>query len=278
MSRQKRQISRTGLYHIFFNGLSRQNIFEDSSDYEKLKEIIETVKQQMQFELYAYCFMTNHVHLFIKENSPGDISKIMSKILSNYATWYNIKYMRSGTLFSNRYKSEPVEDDRYILGLIRYIHQNPIKAGIVKKASKYFYSSYLDYIEHSKSITDTDFFLNMLDDNTQNAIVLFEELHNTPETDEYDMTDSRKKSAAYINRIITTELGGKSPDSIKSMDKSSRNEIIKMLVTEKGISKSALERATGISRGTIARICEPPKAPKQSKESIKSRNVPFFLD
>ena len=66
MSRQARKLSQSGLYHIIFRGISRQNIFEEEHDYLKLKEIIKKVKTEMQFELYAYCFMTNHVHLFIK--------------------------------------------------------------------------------------------------------------------------------------------------------------------------------------------------------------------
>ena len=78
MSRQKRRLSKTGLYHIIFKGIGRQNIFEEASDYEKLVDIIKKVKLEMQFELYAYCFMTNHVHLFIKEKNVGEISKIMS--------------------------------------------------------------------------------------------------------------------------------------------------------------------------------------------------------
>ena len=78
----------------------------------------------MECDIYAYCLMSNHVHLFLKEKCMGDISRIMHKILTHYARWYNIKYLRTGILFENRYKSEPIEDERYYLGLIRYIHQN----------------------------------------------------------------------------------------------------------------------------------------------------------
>ena len=76
MSRQRRQLSQSGLYHIIFRGISRQNIFEEASDYLKLKEIIKRVLKGTNAEIYAYCFMTNHVHLFLKENSIGDISKM----------------------------------------------------------------------------------------------------------------------------------------------------------------------------------------------------------
>ena len=64
MSRKARTISESGVYHILFRGVNQQNIFEESSDFEKIKETIATVKQDLHFEIYAYCFMSNHVHHF----------------------------------------------------------------------------------------------------------------------------------------------------------------------------------------------------------------------
>ncbi len=273
MSRQKRKLSKTGLYHVIFRGISRQNIFEEAADYKKLIEIIRKVKLEMQFELYAYCFMTNHVHLFIKEKNTGEISKIMSKMLSHYATWFNIKYMRSGALFSNRYNSEPVEDDRYYLGLIRYIHQNPLKANMVQQTREYPYSSYHEYSQGKANITDIDFLLNMLNDDEKKATSQFIELHESTESETFEITSSPKKNHEYIRRLIMSEIGGKEPAAIKSMSKENRDKIVKKLVNEKHISKSALERATGISRGTIVRICnkKPNPAPRRQLE-------PSFLD
>lgn len=273
MSRQARKLSQTGLYHICFIGICKQNIFAQASDYAKLKAIIKQVKQEMQFELYAYCFMTNHVHLFLKEKNVGEISKIMSKILSSYATWYNNKYSRSGTLFSNRYKSEPVEDERYFFNLIRYIHQNPIKANIVKDLQEYPYSSYPEYAKNISGITDTDFLFDMLDDNRKQAIEQFIELTQAEEKEDFDILDSRKKSEAQIRRIIMGETGEKEPAEIKKMDKTLRNELIKKLVNEKGISKSALERAIGLSRESITRICD-----EQKYKKTVTRALPVFFD
>ena len=67
MSRRPRLLSKTGMYHIIVKGIGRQNLFEERADYEKFKQIIKVVKAEMEFSLYAYCLMTNHVHLFIKE-------------------------------------------------------------------------------------------------------------------------------------------------------------------------------------------------------------------
>ncbi len=253
MGRRARQKSQTGLYHIIFRGISRQDIFEEESDYEKLKEIIQKVKHETNFEIYAYCFMSNHVHMFVKETEEVSISKIMTRILSHYATWFNIKYMRTGALFGSRYKSEPVEDERYYLGLIRYIHKNPLKAGIVEKISQYRYSSYREYIMQEE-LANTTMLLEMLSDNKEKAVNKFKELHEIEDDEEYEISTGNKKSTGYIRRIIMSELDGKEPCEIREMPKEERNQIVRKLVKEKGISKSALERATGISRGTIIRI------------------------
>ena len=244
------------MYHIIVKGIGRQNLFEERADYEKMKSILSTVKSEMEFDLYSYCLMTNHVHLFIKEKNAGDISKIMSKILSHYATWFNVKYIRSGPLFNNRYLSEPVEDEKYFLNLVRYIHQNPLKARLVGRVSQYQYSSYSAYVDGDDGFTDVDFLLDMLSENRRAAVQSFIEFHTADEDDSFEITSSGKKSDAHIRRIIMSELEIDDVSLIKSFDAELRNAIIKKLVEEVGISKSALERETGISRGTIIRICK----------------------
>ena len=218
MSRQKRQLSQSGMYHIIFRGISRQNIFEEAADYVKLKEIIKKVIKETKAEIYAYCFMTNHVHLFLKENGVGDISKIMTKILSHYATWFNMKYLRSGALFSNRYKSEPVEDERYYLSLIRYIHQNPLKAGMVQSIDKYLYSSYIEYSIGASDITNIDFTLDMLNENRGIAVSQFKEFHEFEEMEVFEISESNKRSPETIRRIIMSEITGDEPWKIKEYD------------------------------------------------------------
>ena len=141
MSRPPRVLSETGLYHIIFRGLNRQNLFEEDDDYIKLLEIIKDIKNVFEIQIYAYCLMTNHVHLFLREKESGDIKTIMHKLLTRYVMWYNRKYQRSGSMIGNRYKSEPIEDETYYLTLMRYIHQNPVKADMVNKPEEYIWSS-----------------------------------------------------------------------------------------------------------------------------------------
>ena len=83
--------------------------------------------------LYAYCLMSNHIHLLIREREDT-IGMAIKRIASSYVYYYNHKYSRDGHLFRERFKSEPVNDMAYFVILLRYIHQNPVKAGIVKNS------------------------------------------------------------------------------------------------------------------------------------------------
>ena len=95
--------------------------------------------------------MGNHFHLFMRFSSET-IGQVFKRIGSKYVYWYNIKYLRKGHLFQDRFNSEPVEDDSYFLTVIRYIHQNPVKAGLCKKLEDYRYSSYNEYLEEPQIV------------------------------------------------------------------------------------------------------------------------------
>lgn len=254
MSRPPRVISKTGMYHIIFRGINRQDIFEEAKDYKKLLDIIKKVKEEMQFELYAYCLMSNHVHLFLKEKESGDIKKIMHKVLTTYVGWFNFKYERSGSLIGNRYKSEPIEDDEYYNALIRYIHQNPLKAKIVAELSEYKWSSYVDYLSNRESeIVDKDFLLKVLDKDNARAIKSFEELHQKSEEQNFEISESIKQTDDQIRRKMQSVLKIKDLTTIVSIGKEERNEKI-MMLRDAGFSVREIERLTGVSRGIIQRV------------------------
>jgi len=149
LPRKAREKSRTGIYHVIFRGINRQQIFEEEADYQKFLYVLQDQRNKGRYEVYAYCLMGNHIHLLIKEGDE-DLGVSFRRIASNYVLWYNRKYERVGHLFQDRYKSEVVEDQRYFLQLIRYIHQNPVKAGMVQEISKYPWSSYQEYFSEAK--------------------------------------------------------------------------------------------------------------------------------
>jgi len=245
MSRISRSYSQSGVYHILFRGVNQQSIFEEKADYDKLKDTIMKVKEEMGIEIYAYCFMSNHVHIVLKEKKDRDISLIMKRILTKYARWYNIKYGRSGALIANRYKSVPVEIDEYFLHLIRYIHQNPVKAGIVEKLSEYRYSSYNEYMEEN-DLTDTGFILGMLNKRE------FEEFHTSMEEMTFRVSDRKNDTDNEVCFKIKNKYGIENPKEISNMKKEERNKILIELKKEHPIRQ--LQRITGVSRGIISRI------------------------
>jgi REP element-mobilizing transposase RayT len=242
MARLARKISESGIYHIVFRSINKQLIFEENNDYIKLKDILSTLKVEMHFEIYAYCFMGNHVHLLLKENNWGDISLIMKRELTKYVRWYNTKYQRSGALIANRFKSLPVNVDEYFLNLIRYIHQNPLKAGIVKNISDYNWSSYNEYVNIITGLANKNFLLKMI---SLNDFITF---HETEENSVFLVDDKIKITDDEIKKRIK-KIHKIDPNQICHLSKEERNCLLAKLKTEYSIRQ--LERITGISRGII---------------------------
>ena len=131
MSRQKRDRSSTGVYHIMLRGINRGDIFLEDDDKDVFLNILLQKKSKGEYTLHAYCLMDNHLHLLIQEKKD-DIARIMKRIGITYVSYFNKKYQRIGPLFQDRYKSEKVENDGYLLTAMRYIHNNPVAAGLVK--------------------------------------------------------------------------------------------------------------------------------------------------
>lgn len=106
--------------------------------------IIKECIGEFDIEIYAYCIMSNHAHFIIKSELE-ELSGFMAKILAKYAEYYNYKHQRNGHVFQNRFKSECIEDEKYFWNCVRYIHLNPVKAGIVKNVLNHKYSSIKEY-------------------------------------------------------------------------------------------------------------------------------------
>ncbi len=160
MARRPRIWYEGASYHITCRGNHQNDIFNDRSDYKVYLRILEKVKGELDFNLCAYCLMTNHVHLLI-QTKESSISDIMKKINMLYVNYYNRKYNKVGRLFQGRYGAKLIGDHAYLLELSRYIHLNPVRANIVEKPEEYEWSSYSMYIGlmrekliHSEDILD----------------------------------------------------------------------------------------------------------------------------
>lgn len=139
MARQARIKSATGIYHVILKGQDGRNIFLDDSDRSIFMEKLKKAKETGGFQLYAYC-LDNHVHLLIKEDE--ELGTSIKRITVGYVQLHNNKYGRTGHLFQNRFTSEAVEDEQYLMTVVRYIHRNPLKAGMITRLEEYPWSSY----------------------------------------------------------------------------------------------------------------------------------------
>lgn len=245
MSRQARQYSSTGLYHVVFRGINRQHIFETPSDYTYFLEVLRALKAEMAFELHAYCLMSNHVHLLLREKELGELSLVMKRLLTKYAMYFNRTYQRSGALIASRFKSNPVAADEYFIPLQRYIHQNPVQAGLVERPEEYVYSSYRDYL-HGGGLTDTAFSLALL--GREEWI----RLHQMVVEETFDLTGQKRLSDEEVRRKILHFTNGAYPDKIGSWAKGERDSLLRELKAAR-LSIRQIERVTGISRGVIAK-------------------------
>lgn len=141
MPRYKRKTSSTNLYHVFIKGINHERIFNQSKEKNYFKRILIKHISQFNVEFHAYCIMSNHAHFLIRADNLNTLSHFMSKILAEYALYYNYKHNRNGHVFQNRFRSECIETTDYYWNCIRYIHMNPVKAHMVTIPLDYKYSS-----------------------------------------------------------------------------------------------------------------------------------------
>ncbi|MCL2698840.1 MAG: transposase [Defluviitaleaceae bacterium] len=226
-------------------GINRQEIFHDEEDRGVYLKRLSKYKQECGFKIYAYCLMNNHVHLLIREGEEG-ISDIMKKIGASYVYWYNRKYNRAGHLFQDRYKSESVEDDAYLLTVTRYIIQNPIRAGLTVDE----WTSRGDYAKGG-GLTDVRFILYMFCDDEERAKKLFFEYINEKNDDRcLEIEEQRRLTDEEAKKAIRTTGKVSDCQEIQSLEKVSRDKVLGRL-KKKGLSIRQIERLTGVSRGVI---------------------------
>jgi len=131
-------------YHVTSRGNERKDVFKSQKDREQFLSYLESAAFRYGAIIHAYCLMNNHYHLLI-ETPSGNLSQIMKHINGAYTNYFNIKRKRNGHLFQGRYKAIVIEADEYAKELSRYIHLNPVRAGMVSRPEEYRWSSYLDY-------------------------------------------------------------------------------------------------------------------------------------
>ena len=145
MSRKPRQHVPGGIYHATLRGNDGQVIFVDEWDFRRFGELVSEGCERYGTCVHAFCWMTNHAHLAIQVGEAA-LGNFMRWVISRYARGFNRRYSRCGHLFERRYWSKHVENDSYLLALVRYIHLNPVNAEMVSTPESYRWSSHRAYL------------------------------------------------------------------------------------------------------------------------------------
>ena len=173
MPRIARKNLGTPFLHVMVQGVNKEYIFHNDEYIKRYLDIIEKYKQDYDFTIIAYCIMNNHAHFLVYTENIEDFGKFMQKVNLIYAQMYNREQKRCGVLFRNRYRTEAIYDIKYLINCIKYIHDNPVKAKIVKRCEEYKYSSYNSYINN----TCKNKIMERLFGNNCDYKVLFENLY-----------------------------------------------------------------------------------------------------
>ncbi|ODS34516.1 MAG: hypothetical protein SCARUB_00393 [Candidatus Scalindua rubra] len=143
MPRTSRVVLPNHPHHIIQRGHNRQVVFVSDKDYNYYLENLKEWKYTLGCKIYAYCLMTNHIHLIV---DPGkkieNLSLLMKRVSGRQTRYVNKLEKRSGTLWEGRYKSSPINKNEYLLACCRYVELNPVRAAIVNEPEKYKWSSY----------------------------------------------------------------------------------------------------------------------------------------
>lgn len=162
-------------YHVIARGNNKEFIFNESIDKGYfIKQVKETI-DEMGYRVFGFVLMSNHYHIIVQTNDKK-LQDIMHQINNKYSKYFNNKYGRVGHVFEGRYKAIPVQDERYLMDLLRYVHQNPVAAHICDTVEKYKWSSDVFYRKNLKGFICTDIVLDMLDKDRKAAIKRYREL------------------------------------------------------------------------------------------------------
>ena len=253
MPRQARLQSPTGYYHIMMRGHNRESIFINKGDKQYFKDLLKEQIDEGLIDLSAYCIMDNHVHMVIKAELDN-MAKAIKKISIKYAMNFNKVKNRLGYVFQGRYKSEAVADDKYLLQVIRYVHNNPVKAKMVGEPNAFKWSSYNEYIKSNMSsvvgISQRDYILEI-----NNGVKNFIEFHKTEDDKEY-LEISEDRDLYRLDKaqsIISTYFKEKGIFETKELNRNpvQMEELIISLLDNTELSQRKIATLLGIGHHTV---------------------------
>ena len=145
MPRGPRKLVPDGCYHVFARGNQRRAVFHDDEDRRWFLERLWRVEKETSTAHVGHCLMGNHIHLIVLPGTAS-LSRLVHRVLGPYAQWFNRRHAQVGHLFQDRFGSTILESEEAILWALRYVHRNPVEAGIVRRAAAWRWSSLRDHL------------------------------------------------------------------------------------------------------------------------------------
>lgn len=198
MSYQIRVASAYGHYHVMSRGNNRLAIFNDDRDKDKFIDFLRRTLGDERFNILGYCIMPNHYHLLVQSNTVPVMSQALQKTNLAYSRFYQTKYGYVGHVYQGRYSSAGINTRDYLYRVLRYIHNNPVKAGICESPSDYPYSSYGEYIGRVEQDLLPEAGLLLLEKMGFSEVRYFHQFHGEKE-------DEDLGKAIRVNKILGGE-------------------------------------------------------------------------
>lgn len=248
-------------------GNERKPVFLDEEDKKKFVDIMLQKKDGAASRLYAYCVMDNHVHVVIQEVEQP-LERFMKRIGVTYAAYFNKKYNRIGHVFQDRFRSEAIEDEAYLLSVIRYIHNNPF-CPERSPTTNYLWSSYPSYMGNTESfqlLPEMEDILSQFSSNRKNAIQRFCEFHLAKETQRIflDIVDKNGENAEELLKSFLQSRSMLIEDLQKNDNQLIVAELIQILISQSKISCRQIAQLIGINREKVRKMVAPAEpSPRQ---------------
>lgn len=178
MPRKSRNLIGSAFIHNMVQGINKEYIFQCETEKYKYIELMKKYSQKYQVSIIAYCVMDNHAHILTFSENIQNISLFMKETNTEYAIYYNKTKNRVGYVFRNRFSSKSIYNQEYLLKCIKYIHMNPVKAGITKKEEDYKFSSYKNYISKNGNVNEN--LLEIVFNNEKNYLKIMNSINYEP--------------------------------------------------------------------------------------------------
>ena len=246
MPRQARKDLSYNFVHIMAQGINKEYIFESKHFKKKYWDILCEKKRDYDIDIISHCIMDNHVHLVAYYNKVEELSIFMKRTNTAYAKWYNEQKDRVGYVFRDRYKTEQITDAHHLYSCINYVHNNPVKAKIVKRPELYKFSSYLNYLSDDYILKSKIFIILNI------SLQDFKEIFiNSIDSDFYSFREKAPE------KIIEEYLKEKNIQSFKDIiTKKEKKELILLLKEKSNLKYDEIAKMLGISRTSIYRLKE----------------------